>query len=105
MPPSPEDTTPTSKRFTAVDERELGSGPGIIVLIGALAAYLAGVLLARGGGLAEVWTAVGLFVLGTGCHSAGWRYKGAFTTGLSILGMQKIAQTAERGKSILLVLE
>src|ERR1700683_2606895 len=66
MPPSPEDTTPTSKRFTAVDERELGSGPGIIVLIGALAAYLAGVLLARAGGLAEVWTAVGLFVLGTG---------------------------------------
>ncbi len=66
MPPSPEDTTPTSTRFTAVDERELGSGPGIIVLIGALAAYLAGVLLARGGGLAEVWTAVGLFVLGTG---------------------------------------
>ena len=66
MPPSPEDTTPTSKRFTAVDERELGSGPGIIVLIGALAAYLAGVLLARAGGLAEVWTAVALFVLGAG---------------------------------------
>src|ERR1700678_4463494 len=64
MQTSPEDTTPTSKRFTAVDERELGSGPGIIVLIGALAAYLAGVLLARAGGLAEVWTAVALFVLG-----------------------------------------
>jgi regulator of protease activity HflC (stomatin/prohibitin superfamily) len=66
MQASPEDTTPTSTRFTAVDERELGSGPGIIVLIGALAAYLAGVLLARAGGLAEVWTAVALFVLGTG---------------------------------------
>src|ERR1700733_1784809 len=45
---------------------------------------------------------LGVFVLGTGCHSAGWRYKGAFTTGLSILGMQKIAQTAERGKFDLL---
>jgi regulator of protease activity HflC (stomatin/prohibitin superfamily) len=66
MPTSTEDTTPTSKRFTAVDERALGSGPGILVLIGALAAYLAGVLLVRAGGLAETWTAVALFVLGTG---------------------------------------
>jgi regulator of protease activity HflC (stomatin/prohibitin superfamily) len=63
---SPEDTMPTSERFTAVDERELGSGPGIIVLIGGLAAYLAGVLLARAGGRVEVWTAVALFVLGAG---------------------------------------
>ena len=41
---------------------------------------------------------LGVFVLGTGCHSAGWRYKGAFTTGLSISVMQKIAEIAERGK-------
>jgi alkanesulfonate monooxygenase SsuD/methylene tetrahydromethanopterin reductase-like flavin-dependent oxidoreductase (luciferase family) len=41
---------------------------------------------------------LGVFELGTGCHSAGWRHKGAFTTGLSISGMQKIAQIAERGK-------
>lgn len=41
---------------------------------------------------------LGVFVLGTGCHSAGWRYEGAFTTGLSISVMQKIAQIAERGK-------
>ena len=66
MPTSRERTTATSERFTAVDERELGSGPGIIVLIGALAAYLAGVLLARAGGRVEVWTAVALFVLGAG---------------------------------------
>jgi hypothetical protein len=58
------DDSPTS--FTPVNERELGSGPGIAVLIGSLAAYLAGILLARTDGLAEVWTAVGLFVLGTG---------------------------------------
>jgi regulator of protease activity HflC (stomatin/prohibitin superfamily) len=65
------DTTPpftddSPTRFTPVNERELGSGPGIAVLIGSLAAYLAGILLARTDGLAEVWTAVGLFVLGTG---------------------------------------
>lgn len=41
---------------------------------------------------------LGVFVLGTGCHSAGWRYEGAFTTSLSISVMQKIAQIAERGK-------
>jgi regulator of protease activity HflC (stomatin/prohibitin superfamily) len=59
-------TNDAPTRFTAVNERELGSGPGIAVLIGSLAAYLAGILLARTDGIAEVWTAVGLFVLGTG---------------------------------------
>lgn len=48
-----------------MDERELGSGPGIPVLIGALAAYLVGVLLTMPGGVAAVWTAVAPFVLGT----------------------------------------
>ena len=41
---------------------------------------------------------LGVFVLGTGCHSAGWRQEGAFTTSLSISVLQKIAQIAERGK-------
>ncbi len=41
---------------------------------------------------------LGVFVLGTGNHSAGWRYDGAFTTSLSMPVMQSIARTAERGK-------
>ena len=61
-----ESTMHSPEHVTQVDERELGSGPGIAVLIGSLAAYLAGILLARAGGVAEIWTAVGLFVLGTG---------------------------------------
>lgn len=56
---------PSSTRFTPVDEPELGSGPGIAVLIGALAAYLAGILLLQAGGVAEAWIAVAMFVLGT----------------------------------------
>jgi len=66
MSTATESTTLAPRRFTAVDERELGSGPGIAVLIASLAAYLGGILLARAGGVAQVWTAVGLFVLGTG---------------------------------------
>jgi regulator of protease activity HflC (stomatin/prohibitin superfamily) len=66
MSTAPESTTLAPRRFTAVDERELGSGPGIAVLIASLAAYLGGILLARAGGTAEVWIAVALFVLGTG---------------------------------------
>ena len=53
----------TPRSFIPVDERDLGSGPGIAVLVGALAACLAGILIARGGGVAETWTAVALFVL------------------------------------------
>jgi len=41
---------------------------------------------------------LGVFVLGTGNHSAGWRYDGAFTTGCSLPVMQSIAAIAERGK-------
>jgi FMN-dependent oxidoreductase (nitrilotriacetate monooxygenase family) len=41
---------------------------------------------------------LGVFVLGTGCHSAGWRHEGAFTTGLSMTVMRRIAEIAERGK-------
>ncbi len=63
---APEATTRASGLLSTVEERELGSGPGIAVLIGSLAAYVAGILLARAGGVAEVWTAVALFVLGTG---------------------------------------
>jgi len=66
MSTATESTTLAPRRFSAVDERELGSGPGIAVLIASLAAYLGGILLARAGGVAEEWTAVGLFVLGTG---------------------------------------
>jgi regulator of protease activity HflC (stomatin/prohibitin superfamily) len=53
-------------RAALVEEREHGSGPGIAVLIGALAACLAGVLLTRAGGTADAWTGVGLIVLGIG---------------------------------------
>jgi FMN-dependent oxidoreductase (nitrilotriacetate monooxygenase family) len=41
---------------------------------------------------------LGVFVLGTGDHSAGWRYHGAYTTSCSLSVMKSIAQIAERGK-------
>jgi FMN-dependent oxidoreductase (nitrilotriacetate monooxygenase family) len=41
---------------------------------------------------------LGVFVLGTGNHSAGWRYDGAFTTSCSLQVMTSIAGIAERGK-------
>src|SRR6267142_1852385 len=41
---------------------------------------------------------LGVFVLGTGNHSAGWRYDGAFTTSCSLPVMTSIARIAERGK-------
>ena len=42
---------------------------------------------------------LGVFVLGTGNHSAGWRTEGAFTSSCSFPVMKTIAATAERGKS------
>ena len=39
-----------------------------------------------------------LFVLGTGNHTAGWRYEGGTTSNRNWPVMQAIAQTAERGK-------
>lgn len=65
MPTAPEKVTESIERFIPVDERELGSGPGIPVLVGSLAAYLAGVLLVADGGSGGGWPAVALFVLGT----------------------------------------
>ena len=41
---------------------------------------------------------LGLFVLGTGNHSAGWRYQGATTSNASVAVLSSIARTAERGK-------
>ena len=41
---------------------------------------------------------LGVFVLGTGDHSAGWRYEGAYTSGCSLPVMKSIASIAERGK-------
>lgn len=41
---------------------------------------------------------LGVFVLGTGNHSAGWRYEGATVSSCSLPVMKTIAQTAERGK-------
>src|SRR5262249_45432423 len=41
---------------------------------------------------------LGVFVLGTGNHSAGWRMGGSFTRSCSIQVMQSIAAIAERGK-------
>jgi FMN-dependent oxidoreductase (nitrilotriacetate monooxygenase family) len=45
---------------------------------------------------------MGVFVLGTGNHSAGWRYEGAATSHLQLPVMQEIARIAERGKFDLL---
>src|SRR5437870_3829069 len=45
---------------------------------------------------------MGVFVLGSGNHQAGWRYDGAFTTHMELPVMQKIASIAERGKFDLL---
>src|SRR5438067_2029788 len=41
---------------------------------------------------------LGVFVLGTGNHIAGWRTEGAFTTHMELPVMQEIARIAERGK-------
>jgi N-acetyl-S-(2-succino)cysteine monooxygenase len=41
---------------------------------------------------------LGVFVLGTGNHSAGWRYQGATTSNCSWGALQSIARIAERGK-------
>jgi FMN-dependent oxidoreductase (nitrilotriacetate monooxygenase family) len=41
---------------------------------------------------------LGIFVLGTGNHSAGWRYEGATTSNCSWPVLQSIARSAERGK-------
>jgi len=45
---------------------------------------------------------LGVFVLGTGNHSAGWRYDGAATSNLDLEVTQEIARIAERGKFDLL---
>ncbi|HWE79794.1 MAG TPA: LLM class flavin-dependent oxidoreductase [Pseudolabrys sp.] len=45
---------------------------------------------------------MGVFVLGTGNHQAGWRYEGAATSHMELPVMQEIARIAERGKFDLL---
>ncbi len=45
---------------------------------------------------------MGVFVLGTGNHQAGWRYEGAATSHVELPVMQEIARIAERGKFDLL---
>jgi FMN-dependent oxidoreductase (nitrilotriacetate monooxygenase family) len=45
---------------------------------------------------------LGVFVLGTGNHSAGWRYEGAATSHMQLPVMREIARIAERGKFDLL---
>ena len=40
----------------------------------------------------------GVFVLGTGNHSAGWRMEGSSASSCSLPVMKNIAETAERGK-------
>jgi FMN-dependent oxidoreductase (nitrilotriacetate monooxygenase family) len=45
---------------------------------------------------------LGVFVLGTGNHSAGWRYEGAATSNNSLPVTQEIARIAERGRFDLL---
>ncbi len=45
---------------------------------------------------------LGVFVLGTGNHSAGWRYEGAATSSNELAVIQEIGRIAERGKFDLL---
>lgn len=45
---------------------------------------------------------LGVFVLGTGNHMAGWRWDGAFSSHMELPVMQEIARIAERGKFDLL---
>jgi N-acetyl-S-(2-succino)cysteine monooxygenase len=45
---------------------------------------------------------LGVFVLGTGNHSAGWRYEGAATSSCELPVIQEIARIAEKGKFDLL---
>jgi FMN-dependent oxidoreductase (nitrilotriacetate monooxygenase family) len=45
---------------------------------------------------------MGVFVLGTGNHIAGWRYEGAATSHIELPVIQEIARIAERGKFDLL---
>ena len=47
---------------------------------------------------------LGVFVLGTGNHAAGWRYPGAADSFQSLPVVQQIARTAERGRFDLLFL-
>lgn len=47
---------------------------------------------------------LGVFVLGTGNHIAGWRHPGAFRSFEDLAAIQHIARTAERGKFDLLFL-
>ena len=41
---------------------------------------------------------LGLFILGTGSHVAGWRYPGAMTSFQDFDQVQEIARIAERGR-------
>ncbi|HTZ35560.1 MAG TPA: LLM class flavin-dependent oxidoreductase, partial [Stellaceae bacterium] len=45
---------------------------------------------------------MGVFVLGTGNHQAGWRYEGAATSHIDLSVMREIGRIAERGKFDLL---
>jgi alkanesulfonate monooxygenase SsuD/methylene tetrahydromethanopterin reductase-like flavin-dependent oxidoreductase (luciferase family) len=45
---------------------------------------------------------LGVFVLGTGNHSAGWRYEGAAASNNDLSVIQEIARQAERGRFDLL---
>src|SRR5271157_1321689 len=45
---------------------------------------------------------LGVFVLGTGNHMAGWRYEGAFASHMELPVMQEIARIAEHGRFDLL---
>jgi hypothetical protein len=52
-------------RTMPIEERVLGSGPGIAILIGALAGYAGGILAIRAGGTGWIWTGVVLLVVAT----------------------------------------
>src|SRR5262249_27793213 len=56
----------------------------------------------RGRAMSKRQMHLGIFVLGTGNHSAGWRWEGAYATSSSLPVMESIARIAERGKFDLL---
>jgi regulator of protease activity HflC (stomatin/prohibitin superfamily) len=62
---STESVAASIKPAALVQEREIRSGPGIAVLVGALACYVGGILLIRAGGVAAVWAGIALLVLAT----------------------------------------
>jgi regulator of protease activity HflC (stomatin/prohibitin superfamily) len=55
----------TIDRPAPIDERQLGSGPGIAVLIGSLAIIVGAVFVIKVGGVGPVWIGIAMLVVGS----------------------------------------